>query len=197
MSVTWSWCLVNWNDLWPFNNHFEPLAALEKCQIGESLDTHFTSACHFYLGTEVLIEPPGNLGKGNTSDKVNRQFGVGADVYRCSRERRCVDELIRKWLSLWPRKGIPVCSAYGNINSGEPRLLISKPTLRALKFCHWRNLSGEISELNDTMQHLSWDRAAGTDKSFILLSAPAGWWVAAQFLKPSLLKSQHLPTIII
>lgn len=196
MSVTWSWCLVNWNDLWPFNNHFELLAAMEICQIGESVDTHFTSTCHFYLGTEVLIQPQGNLWKGNTSDKVNRQFDVSTDVYSCSPKRRCVDELIRKWFSLWLPKGIPMCSAYRNISSEEPCLLISKPTLLALKFCHWGNLPEEISQLNDTMQHLSWDWAAGTDKQFILHSAPAGWWVAAQFLKPLLLKSQHLPTII-
>lgn len=197
MSVTWSWCLVNWNDLWPFNNHIGLLAALETCHIGESVDTHFTSACHFHLGTEVLIQPLGNLGKRNTSDKVNRQFDVTTDVYRCSQKRRCVDELIRKWFSLWLPKGISMCSAYRNINSQEPCFLISKSTLLALKFCHWRNLSEEISKLNDTMQHLSWDWAAGTDKQFILHSAPAGWWAAAQFLKPLLLKSQHLPTIII
>lgn len=124
MSVTWSWCLVNWNDLWPFNNHFELLAALEICQIGESVDTHFTSTCHFYLGTEVLIQPLGNFGKGNTSDKVNRQFDVSTDVYSCSPKRRCVDELIRKWISLWLPKGVPMCSAYRNINSEEPWSLL-------------------------------------------------------------------------
>lgn len=30
---------------------------------GKSLDTRCTSSCHFYLGTEVLIQPLGNLGE--------------------------------------------------------------------------------------------------------------------------------------